>query len=252
MANRRMFAKTIIDSDDFLDMPLSTQALYFHLSMRADDDGFINNSKKISRMIGASSDEMTVLIGKKFVIAFDDGIIVIKHWRMHNYIQKDRYTPTVYKEKMELLGIKENNGYTLDTERIQNGNTGKVRLGKSKVRLEEEKELEIGKRKTKAQIFSEDLNQLFLELNVTDNIQEALKDFVDHRKEIKSPMTIRSVKMMYKKLCEMTMDENTQMEILEQSIANGWKGIFDLKNNGGSSTGNSNIFMDIAREEGIV
>lgn len=108
-----MFAKTIIDSDAFLDMPLSTQALYFHLSMRADDDGFINNFKKIQRMIGASEDDIKVLIMKNFIIPFDSGVVVIKHWRIHNYIQKDRYKPTMYTEEKKQLDLKENKGYTL-------------------------------------------------------------------------------------------------------------------------------------------
>jgi hypothetical protein len=126
MAERRMFAKTIIDSDVFLEMPLSTQSLYFHLSMRADDEGFINNPKKIQRMIGASDDDLRILIGKRFLIPFDSGIVVIKHWRIHNYIQSDRFKPTVYTEEREMLKLKKNKAYslnvsTLDTECIQDG-----------------------------------------------------------------------------------------------------------------------------------
>ena len=113
MAERRMFAKTIIDSDAFLDMPLSTQALYFHLSMRADDDGFINNPKKIQRMIGAADDDLKVLIAKNFIIPFDSGIVVIKHWKIHNYIRNDRYKETVYKEEKQQLIEKENKSYKL-------------------------------------------------------------------------------------------------------------------------------------------
>lgn len=112
MAERRMFAKTIIDSDAFLDMPLSAQALYFHLSMRADDDGFINNPKKIQRFVGASDDDCKLLIMKRFIITFESGVIVIKHWKIHNYIQKDRYKPTVYQEEKALLAEKENKVYT--------------------------------------------------------------------------------------------------------------------------------------------
>ena len=112
MAERRMFAKTIIDSDAFLDMPLSTQALYFHLSMRADDEGFINNPKKIQRMIGASDDDMKVLIAKSFIIPFESGIVVIKHWKIHNYIRGDRIKHTVYSEERQLLDIKDNGAYT--------------------------------------------------------------------------------------------------------------------------------------------
>lgn len=113
MAEKRMFSKTIIDSDAFLDMPLSTQALYFHLSMRADDDGFINNPRKIQRMIGCGEDDLKLLIAKKFVIIFESGVIVIKHWRIHNYIQKDRYKETVYRKEKSMLSLKENKAYTL-------------------------------------------------------------------------------------------------------------------------------------------
>ncbi len=113
MAERRMFAKTIIDSDAFIDMPLSTQALYFHLSMRADDDGFINNPKKIQRMVGCADDDLKVLITKRFIIPFDSGIVVIKHWKIHNYIRGDRKKDTVYPEEMSMLVEKENGAYSL-------------------------------------------------------------------------------------------------------------------------------------------
>jgi hypothetical protein len=132
MAERRMFAKTIIDSDAFLDMPLSTQSLYFHLSMRADDDGFINNVKKIQRMIGCNDDDIKVLLSKKFIIPFDSGVCVIKHWKIHNLIQKDRYKPTVYEDEKSKLSIKNNNVYTLDTGCIHDVHKmeSQVRLGK--------------------------------------------------------------------------------------------------------------------------
>ena len=134
MAERRMFAKRIIDSDAFLDMPLSTQSLYFHLSMRADDEGFINNPKRIQRMIGASDDDCKLLIAKGFILVFETGVIVIKHWKIHNYIQKDRFKPTICsEEKREIVTEKDGtytrctrNGYDSDTQvRI-----GKVSIGK--------------------------------------------------------------------------------------------------------------------------
>ena len=141
-----MFAKTIIDSDAFLEMPLSTQSLYFHLSMRADDDGFINNPKKIQRMIGASDDDLKILIGKRFLIPFESGIVVIKHWRIHNYIQSDRYKETVYLEEKEQLMLKENKSYSLkNDECIQNvysletqDRLGKDRIGKDSIGEESE------------------------------------------------------------------------------------------------------------------
>lgn len=113
MAERRMFAKTIIDSDAFLDMPLSTQALYFHLSMRADDEGFINNPKKIQRMVGSSEDDLKLLTAKRFILAFDSGVIVIKHWKLHNYIRSDRFKPTMYLEEKSQLITKENKAYSV-------------------------------------------------------------------------------------------------------------------------------------------
>ncbi len=116
MAERRMFAKTIIDSDAFLDMPLTTQALYFHLSMRADDEGFINNPKKIMRMIGASDDEFRLLQAKSFIIPFESGVCVIKHWRIHNYLRNDRFKPTVYVEEKAQLAVKDNRAYTLNPD----------------------------------------------------------------------------------------------------------------------------------------
>ena len=131
-----MFAKTIIDSDAFLDMPLSTQALYFHLNMRADDDGFINNAKKIQRMIGASEDDLRVLMGKNFIIPFETGIVVIKHWKIHNYIRNDRYKPTVYQEEKELLREKQNKAYTLgipDDNQVVYQTETQVRLGKDRL-----------------------------------------------------------------------------------------------------------------------
>ena len=113
-----MFSTQIIDSDAFLEMPLSSQTLYFHLSMRADDDGFVNNPKRIQRMIGASDDDLKLLIAKSFVLTFDSGVLVIKHWRINNYIRSDRYKPTLYSEEMQQLGVKDNGSYTFNNSGI--------------------------------------------------------------------------------------------------------------------------------------
>lgn len=125
MAERRMFAKSIIDSDFFLDMPQSTQLLYFHLSMRADDDGFINNPKSIMRNVKCNEDDLKLLAAKQFIIPFESGIVVIKHWRIHNYIKSDRYKGTIYQEEKSCLSL-ENNIYAIvgtevEPERIQDG-----------------------------------------------------------------------------------------------------------------------------------
>jgi len=112
MAQRRMFSPKIIDSDAFLEMPISVQCLYFHLGMRADDDGFVSNPKKIMRVIGANEDDLKVLIAKRFILTFESGVIVIKHWRINNLIRKDWHKDTVYVEEKKLLKLKENNAYT--------------------------------------------------------------------------------------------------------------------------------------------
>lgn len=149
MAERRMFSKQIIDSDDFLDMPLSTQSLYFHLAMRADDEGFINNPKKICRMIGTGQDELKILIAKRFLLTFESGVVVIKHWLVHNMIRKDRVKETLYSEEKSLISVKDNGAYTETSEPLQllnaaecqpNDNQmsaqvrlGEVRLGKDSI-----------------------------------------------------------------------------------------------------------------------
>lgn len=132
----------IIDSDAFLDMPTSSQNLYMHMLMRADDDGFVSNPKRISRMVGASDDDIKVLISKKFVIPFETGVCVIKHWRIHNYIQKDRYQETKYLEEKAMLQVKDNGSYSFDTECIQDVSSldTQVRLGKSKVSIGKDSE----------------------------------------------------------------------------------------------------------------
>lgn len=140
MAERRMFAKSIIDSDLFLDMPVTARLLYYDLSMRADDDGFVDSPKKIMRMIGASQDDFTILAARQFIIPFDNGIVVIKHWRIHNYIRKDRYEETKYKSEKDMLRLDANKAYTLDDtngiplvdQRLPQDRLGKDRLDKEK------------------------------------------------------------------------------------------------------------------------
>ena len=144
MAKRRMFSLEVVDTDAFMDMPVGSQLLYFHLAMRADDDGFISNPKKIIKMIGSQEDEYKVLIAKRFVIVFDTGICVIKHWRIHNYIQADRYHETKWLNEKKSLILKENLSYTeapkddvslLSDNCIQNVSRmdTQVRLGKARL-----------------------------------------------------------------------------------------------------------------------
>lgn len=143
-----MLSKTLISSDLFLDMPLSSEALYMHFTILADDYGFVNNPRRIQRMIGASEDDFKILLAKRFIISFESGIIVITHWKINNYIQKDRYKETVYQNEKSLLQLGDNNIYSLETTQcIQNGyimdtqvSIGKDRLVKDSIDKGSEKE----------------------------------------------------------------------------------------------------------------
>lgn len=136
-----MFSLQIVDSDAFLDMPQSTQLLYFHLSMRADDEGFVGNPKKIMRMIGTSEDDMKVLLAKRFLLSFQSGVVVIKHWLIHNTIRMDRFNPTTYEKEKKLLTTKENKAYTeVATNRQPDGNLLVTQVKLSKVNLSKERE----------------------------------------------------------------------------------------------------------------
>lgn len=221
MAERRMFAKTIIDSDAFLDMPLTTQALYFHLSMRGDDEGFINNPKKIARMIGCSDDDLKVLAAKNFIIPFESGVVVIKHWRIHNIIRMDRYKPTVYQEEKALLELKENKAYTLDNQMTTicqpNGNQMATQVKLSKVKLSEVN------KEPQAAYFPEN-----------PKVEQAFEEYIKHRKAIKATMTDQAKTMAASKLKKLAFvngrfDEDKAVQIINNSIMNGWKGLFELK-----------------------
>lgn len=141
MAERRMFAKSIVLSDAFLDMPASSRCLYFTLAMLADDEGFVNSPKSIMRQSGSSQDDMNLLLAKKFVLPVGEGVCVIKHWWIHNYIQKDRFSPTKYADLKELLHLDENKAYSLVypeciqsvSEMDTQDSIGKVSIGKDSI-----------------------------------------------------------------------------------------------------------------------
>lgn len=132
MASRRMFSLQVVDTDKFIDMSISARLLYYELGMRADDDGFISSPLKIIRSVGCSTDDLKLLIAKGYVISFDSGIIVIRHWKMNNYIQKDRYNKTIYQDEAKTLSLTDN-VYNSDTDCIQAVYTGKDRIGKERL-----------------------------------------------------------------------------------------------------------------------
>ena len=248
MAERRMFAKTIIDSDAFLDMPLSTQALYFHLSMRADDEGFINNPKKVARMIGASDDDMKVLITKNFVIPFESGIVVIKHWRIHNYIRGDRLKETVYQEERSHLCIKDNDSYTLSDKcqssdsqmsvkcqhRLGKDSIGKDSIGKDSIGKDSIGEIEDSPSNPTRHKYGEYKNVL-----LSDEDMEKLKsEFPDWKSRIERLSSyMASTGKSYK----------NHLATIRNWARN------DTQNNSNPQNDcGDNVFLAIAKEEGIV
>lgn len=233
MANRRMFSLDVVDTDIFLDLPISSQALYFHLGMRADDDGFVSSPKKVTTMIGANQDDLKLLITKGFVIALKEGIVVIRHWKQNNYIQNDRRKDTIYQSQLAAL-IVHNRIYEVDTQCIQTvsrmdtqdsidkNSKDKDSKGKDKIKTP----------KSGKAYFPNDelLNQAFL-------------DYLEMRKQIKKPMTDRAVELAIKKLKELSvlpfsdgMDNDLAIRILNQSVMNSWQGLFPLKEQKTGST----------------
>lgn len=216
MAERRMFAKTIIDSDAFLDMPQSSQLLYFHLSMRGDDEGFINNPKSIMRNVGCKDDDIKLLIAKKFLIPFDSGVVVIKHWRIHNYIQKDRFTPTKYQTEKAMLSLDENKSYTQCIQNVSNMDT-QVRIGKDSIG-------KVNKEKSK----KESLFSLFVDdYNISESLQAKLSEWLAYKTERKETYKEQGLKALLRKVENnaITFGDEAICDLIDECMANGWKGI---------------------------
>jgi hypothetical protein len=185
-----MFSLEIVDSDAFLDMPVSAQNLYYHLGMRADDDGFVGNPRKISRMTGASEDDMRILLAKRFILAFESGVVVIKHWKVNNFIRVDRYHETKYLEEKSTLELKENGSYT---ERVKDGipnvdqwdtevRLGKVSIGKTSIGKEREEEnaSPSSRRRDISEITKEDISEIANDYSVPESFVLSKIDDIDN------------------------------------------------------------------------
>lgn len=249
MAERRMFAKTIVTSDAFLDMPASTRCLYFLLGMVADDDGFVNNPRSIMRQSGATMDDMNLLIAKRFVLTFESGVVVIKHWCIHNTIQKDRYKETKYLEEKAQLVLDGNKAYTeavsevypeciqdvsaLDTQ----DRLGKVRSGKDSLgeNIEDVPDTNVGHKPPKAVRHKYGLYENVL---LTDEDYQKLQmefphDYSDRIERLSE--YIASTGKKYKN--HLATIRNWARKDVAQKPANRRSG---------------NVFLEIAQEEGIV
>lgn len=217
MAERRMFAKTIIDSDAFLDMPQSSQLLYFHLSMRGDDEGFINNPKSIMRNVGCKDDDIKLLIAKKFLIPFESGVVVIKHWRIHNYIQKDRFTPTKYSSEKAMLSLDENKSYTLCIQDVSTMDT-QDRLGKGSIG-------KVSKNTQKSKLFA-----LIDSYSDDEEVRSLLYDWMDIRKAKRSAQTEKAIKQNLDRLVGYAKESKMDIiEYLTEVIRRGWAAFYPIR-----------------------
>ena len=183
MAKKRMFSIDIVGSDAFLDLPYSAQCLYFQLGMRADDDGFVGNPKTIQRIAGTKASDLELLVKKRFLLQFPSGVVVIKHWKINNQIQKDRYTPTVYTEEYQSLYIKDNKAYTeMDASRIQDVSKMDTQISIDKNRLDKNS---IGKEKHAHGFFSnvlltdDEMQKLAVEIPNYEDYIERLSHYIE-------------------------------------------------------------------------
>lgn len=236
MARRRMFSLDIVDTDKFLDMPSSTQALYFHLGMRADDDGFVSSPKRITKTVNCSEDDLKLLIAKKYLIPFESGIVVISDWKINNELKKDRCKPTIHLSEFEKIQTQKNKSYSLITPKmspkcLQNVSKmdtqysiGKYSIGKYSIDKEPG---EVQKKKTPEETINSTIN------SYTDNpeLKQALIDFIEMRKRMKKPPTIKALKLCLKKLDNLAVDDFIKIKIVNQSTINCYADFYELKNN---------------------
>lgn len=245
MARRRMFNLDIIDTDSFIEMPQSSRLLYYELCMRADDDGFVSSPKKIQRVVGCSDDDFKVLITKRFIIPFETGIVVIRHWKIHNYIQKDRYKETLYSDEKSLLTQEENGTYKLmDTSCIQNGDTGKVSIELDKYNKREniykrEKELpdtplEDSKKEEKKEPYGK-----------YGRVKLKISEYLRLREEFGEEFIQKQIELLDEYL-EMSNNKNKYTNfnlVLRKAIRENW-----FKDKKQVQKGN-NVFLDIMKED---
>lgn len=247
LAQKRMFSTKIVDSDAFLDMPLSTQCLYFHLNMRADDDGFVGNPKKIQRIIGASEDDLKLLIGKRFLLTFDDGVIVIKHWRIHNCISQNRYHETQYTDQKKALLLKDNKAYSfthgqpVDDKRLTNGLQSAVPglgldldldLGlELDLELDTEEDKDIKENKKKKSSKTETMGEMFKRLSHNYTMSQPLTDKINEwliykteRKEKYQEQGMKSLLTVITKNAAQVGD-NSVINLIDECMSSNWRGI---------------------------
>lgn len=263
MAERRMVAKVLVDTDKFMNLPFSTQALYFHLLVRADDDGFIASPKRIVRLLGCTEDDLNRLIDESYVLTFESGVIVIKHWRIHNYIRRDRYKHTNCSDEIKQLGLNEKGEYEQrlscgqpsdnqrstagipsDNQMTTSGQPNvhmwkpQVRLGKDSIGKDNKKEEE---RKPDGFHSSPSLSEIVSEFcGNNEELKNAIDAFIEMRKKIRATLTDRALVMSLNRVQKLSGgNESLMVQIFNQSTMNSWKGLFPLHSD--NDSGKSNV-----------
>lgn len=225
MAERRMFSKTIINSDLFLDLPSSAQNLYFHLSLNADDEGFVNSPKKIMKYVNSQIEDMELLVENGFIKKFDSGIVVIIHWNLHNYIQKDRFKAMIYQKEKQQLVLVEKKYVMKDecTQFVSDVDTNCVSILETQDSIEKNSE-------------EQDRLELAGILNEIDNekVRAKFESFIKVREKNHSPLTPDALRILIKKAYGLTKNLANQdaaiIMILDRSIINNYKDIYPLEN----------------------
>ncbi len=220
-----MFSKTIINSDLFLDLPSSAQNLYFHLSLNADDEGFVNSPKKIMKYVNSQIEDMELLVENGFIKKFDSGIVVIIHWNLHNYIQKDRFKATIYQKEKQQLVLVEKKYVMKDecTQFVSDVDTNCVSILETQDSIEKNSE-------------EQDRLELAGILNEIDNekVRAKFESFIKVREKNHSPLTPDALRILIKKAYGLTKNLANQdaaiIMILDRSIINNYKDIYPLEN----------------------
>lgn len=286
MANKRMFTMKIVDSDAFLDMPLSAQCLYFHLNMRADDDGFIGNPKRIMKIVGAADDDLKLLIAKSFLLTFENGVIVIKHWRMHNTLSKRRYHETQYIDEKSSLLLKKNGSYSLtsgepindswllgifelngeQTENKWRTNGEQMENADLDLDLDLGLDLDLDLDKDKDLVLntppispskegesgkgSVKKKEPVVYYPDDEMLDSAFKEFLTMRNKIKKPLATKQALTRMKNKIERLSggDNDVAIQILNQSTDNCWQDVYELKDNRYKNSFSRNREKDILNE----
>jgi len=271
MAEKRMFAKHIIDSDMFLDLSATAQNLYFHLAMRADDDGFINSVKKIMRVVGAQQNDIELLIYKSFIIPLESGVCVVKHWRIHNYLRSDRYKETLYKKEKELIELDIDNTYMLKKgdsgipvgiptvyQRSTNGlpavDKRLTQYSIDKYSLDQYSldKYSLDKKKEKKEKKIDNVLQMINDLEVSHSLKNAYLDYYNYRQEIKKKLTVLAFERILKKYEKWGYDNELIIKSIENSIDNSWTGLFEIQKSQAKKqekTATGNIFLDMLEQK---